>query len=189
MGNCHPGWEAAAAEAGPAKPTGTGEGSLEERKVSAGEEELDSGGDESLEEDGESPCEGEAKEDGKAAPEKARVPRAQHFKGRMWGTTGPYQELLGLCIMDKQCGPETGEETWAGLVGRGGPVLSSSLVSPVCISALLPPPPPKQTHPFCCPSSAIARLRQKQAKFCLALGSGGMQTGLIQTTLHHLCQC
>ncbi|NWH50101.1 ZN142 protein, partial [Fregata magnificens] len=58
-----------------------GEGSLEGQKVSAGEEELDSGGDESPEEDGESPCEGEAKEDGKAAPDKARVPRAQHFKG------------------------------------------------------------------------------------------------------------
>ncbi|KGL86405.1 Zinc finger protein 142 [Charadrius vociferus] len=59
----------------------TGDGSLEGRKASAGEEDSDSGGNESPEEDGESPCEGEAKEDGRAAPEKARVPWAQHFKG------------------------------------------------------------------------------------------------------------
>ncbi|NXJ43489.1 ZN142 protein, partial [Ciconia maguari] len=62
-------------------PSGIREGSLEGRKASAGEEEVDSGRDESPEEGGESPCEGEAKEHGKVAPEKARVPRAQRFKG------------------------------------------------------------------------------------------------------------
>lgn len=41
----------------------------------------DSGGDESLGENGESPCEGEDKQDGKEAPEKAKVPQAQRFKG------------------------------------------------------------------------------------------------------------
>lgn len=86
MQNCHPGWEATTAEARPAKPAGTGEGSLEGRKASAGEEDSDSGGDESAE-DGESPCEGEAKENGKVAPEKVRALRAQHFKGRMRGPT------------------------------------------------------------------------------------------------------
>ncbi|NXN52782.1 ZN142 protein, partial [Rynchops niger] len=65
----------------PAKPTSTGEGSLEGQKASAGEEDSDSGGDELPEEDGESPCEGKTKEDGKAAPKKARALRAQHFKG------------------------------------------------------------------------------------------------------------
>ncbi|NXI71372.1 ZN142 protein, partial [Anseranas semipalmata] len=64
-----------------AKPSGTEEGPLEELKASAGEEDSDSGGDESLEENGESPCEGEDKEDGKEVPEKAKVPRAQYFKG------------------------------------------------------------------------------------------------------------
>uniref|UniRef100_A0A8C4UV46 Zinc finger protein 142 n=1 Tax=Falco tinnunculus TaxID=100819 RepID=A0A8C4UV46_FALTI len=52
-GNCHAGWEATAAEARPAKPTGTREGSLEGQKVSAGEEDSDSSGDESRDEDGE----------------------------------------------------------------------------------------------------------------------------------------
>ncbi|NXC42454.1 ZN142 protein, partial [Penelope pileata] len=60
---------------------GTEEGSLEELKASAGEEDSESGGDELLEEDGESPCEGEAKENEKETPEKAKVTRAQHFKG------------------------------------------------------------------------------------------------------------
>ncbi|XP_009981229.1 PREDICTED: zinc finger protein 142, partial [Tauraco erythrolophus] len=79
-GNCHSGWEATTAEARPAKPPGAEKGSLEGRKASAGEEDLDSGRD-SPEEDGETPCKGEAKDDRKAAPEKARVPQAQHFKG------------------------------------------------------------------------------------------------------------
>lgn len=64
--------------------------------MSAGEGDLDSGGDESPEEDGESPCEGEAKEDRKATPKKARVPQTQHFRGRIWGTVGLYWELLCL---------------------------------------------------------------------------------------------
>ncbi|NXV98815.1 ZN142 protein, partial [Fregetta grallaria] len=80
---------------------GTGESSLEGRKASAGEEELGSGGDESLE-DGESPCEGEAKEDGKAAPEKARVLRAQHFKGDV--TEGSeYLYKTHMCPECKRC--------------------------------------------------------------------------------------
>ncbi|NXE78619.1 ZN142 protein, partial [Cochlearius cochlearius] len=82
--------------------SGTGEGSLEGRKASAGEEELDSGGDESLEEDGESPCEGEAKEDGKAAPEKARVPRAQHFKGDV-AEGSEYLYKTHMCPECKRC--------------------------------------------------------------------------------------
>ncbi|XP_068805004.1 zinc finger protein 142 isoform X1 [Struthio camelus] len=80
-GSRHPGWEAAAEVARPAERVVTREGSLEEQKISTGEEDSESGGDESLEEDGESPYEGETKEDGKEAPEKAKVPRAQHFKG------------------------------------------------------------------------------------------------------------
>ncbi|NWZ49116.1 ZN142 protein, partial [Haliaeetus albicilla] len=83
-------------------PSGTGEGSLEGQKASAGEEDSDSGGDESPEEDGESPCEGEAKEDGKAAPEKARVPRAQHFKGDV--TEGSeYLYKTHMCPECKRC--------------------------------------------------------------------------------------
>ncbi|NWV79128.1 ZN142 protein, partial [Dasyornis broadbenti] len=62
-------------------PSGTEGSSLKGRKASAGEEDSDSSGDESLEEDGDSPCESKAKEDGKAAPKKAGVPQAQHFKG------------------------------------------------------------------------------------------------------------
>ncbi|KGL77752.1 Zinc finger protein 142, partial [Tinamus guttatus] len=65
----------------PSEPTGTRQGSLEGQKASTGEEDSESGGDESLEEDGESPCEGEPKENGKEAPEKAKVPRAQHVTG------------------------------------------------------------------------------------------------------------
>ncbi|NXJ48292.1 ZN142 protein, partial [Spizaetus tyrannus] len=83
-------------------PSGTGESSLEGQKPSAGEEDSDSGGDESPEEDGESPCEGEAKEDGKAAPEKARVPRAQHFKGDV--TEGSeYLYKTHMCPECKRC--------------------------------------------------------------------------------------
>ncbi|NXJ13093.1 ZN142 protein, partial [Odontophorus gujanensis] len=62
-------------------PSGTGESSLEELKASAREEDSESDEDESLEEDGESPCEGEAKENEKEAPDKAKVTWAQHFKG------------------------------------------------------------------------------------------------------------
>lgn len=79
--NCHPDWEATSEETGPANPSGTGEGSLEELKVSAGEEDSESDEDNSLEEDGESPCEGEAKENRKEAADKAKVTWAQHFKG------------------------------------------------------------------------------------------------------------
>ncbi|NXD06116.1 ZN142 protein, partial [Nothocercus nigrocapillus] len=63
------------------EPTGSTQGSLEGQKASTGEEDSESSGDESLEEDGESPYEGEPKENGKEASEKAKVPRAQHFKG------------------------------------------------------------------------------------------------------------
>ncbi|PKU46558.1 hypothetical protein llap_3115 [Limosa lapponica baueri] len=101
-GNCHSGWEATRAEARPAKPTGTGEGSLEGQKTSAGEEDSDSGGDESPEEDGESPCEDEAKENGKAAPEKARVPRAQHFKGDV-AEGSEYLYKTHMCPECKRC--------------------------------------------------------------------------------------
>lgn len=59
---------------------------MEGQKASAGEEESDSSGDELPEEDGESPCQGKAREAEKTAPEKAGVPQAQHFGGRMWGT-------------------------------------------------------------------------------------------------------
>ncbi|KFQ94718.1 Zinc finger protein 142 [Nipponia nippon] len=83
-------------------PSGTREGSLEGQKVSAGEEELDSGGDESPEEDGESPCEGEAKEDGKAAPKKARVPRAQPFKGDV-AEGSEYLYKTHMCPECKRC--------------------------------------------------------------------------------------
>ncbi|NXX21185.1 ZN142 protein, partial [Podargus strigoides] len=81
-------------------PSGSGEGSLEGRKASAGEEELDSGGDELPEEDGESPCEGETKQDGKVAPQKARVPQAQHFKGRMGSE---YLYKTHMCPECKRC--------------------------------------------------------------------------------------
>ncbi|NXT40038.1 ZN142 protein, partial [Pelecanoides urinatrix] len=82
-------------------PLGTGKSSLEGRKASAGEEELDSGGDESPE-DGESPCEGEAKEDGKATPEKARVLRAQHFKGDV-AEGSEYLYKTHMCPECKRC--------------------------------------------------------------------------------------
>ncbi|XP_051479990.1 zinc finger protein 142 isoform X3 [Apus apus] len=101
-GNCHPGWEATAAEARPAEPAGTGEGSLERQKASAGDEESDSGRDETLEEDGESLCKGEAKEDRKAAPKKARVPRAQHFKGDV-AEGSEYLYKTHMCPECKRC--------------------------------------------------------------------------------------
>uniref|UniRef100_A0A8C3K7Z9 Zinc finger protein 142 n=1 Tax=Calidris pygmaea TaxID=425635 RepID=A0A8C3K7Z9_9CHAR len=101
-GNCHSGWEATTAEARPAKPTGTGEDSLEGQKTSAGEEDSDSGGDESPEEDGESHCEDEAKEEGKAAPKKARVPRAQHFKGDV-AEGSEYLYKTHMCPECKRC--------------------------------------------------------------------------------------
>uniref|UniRef100_A0A8C8A8S6 Zinc finger protein 142 n=1 Tax=Otus sunia TaxID=257818 RepID=A0A8C8A8S6_9STRI len=101
-GNCHPRWEATTAEARLAKPSSATEGSLEGRKAAAGEEDLDSGGDESPEEDGESPCEGEAKEDGKMAPEKARVPWAQHFKGDVLEGS-EYLYKTHMCPECKRC--------------------------------------------------------------------------------------
>ncbi|NXA22801.1 ZN142 protein, partial [Ibidorhyncha struthersii] len=82
--------------------SGMGEGSLEGHKASAGEEDSDSGGNESPEEDGESPCEGEAKEDGRAAPEKARVPRAQHFKGDV-AEGSEYLYKTHMCPECKRC--------------------------------------------------------------------------------------
>ncbi|NXQ99793.1 ZN142 protein, partial [Sagittarius serpentarius] len=83
-------------------PSGSKEGSLEGQKASAGEEDSDSGGDESPEEDGESPCEGEAKECGKAAPEKARVPREQHFKGDV-AEGSEYLYKTHMCPECKRC--------------------------------------------------------------------------------------
>ncbi|NXW59093.1 ZN142 protein, partial [Eurystomus gularis] len=83
-------------------PSGSGEGFLDGQKVSAGEEDSDSGGDESLEEDGKSPCEGEAKEDGKAAPEKARVPRTQRFKGDV-AEGSEYLYKTHMCPECKRC--------------------------------------------------------------------------------------
>ncbi|NXI91791.1 ZN142 protein, partial [Psophia crepitans] len=85
-------------------PSGAGEGSLEGQKASAGEEESDSGRDESLEEDGdgESTCRGEAKEDRKAAPEKARVPRTQHFKGDV-AEGSEYLYKTHMCPECKRC--------------------------------------------------------------------------------------
>ncbi|XP_065527663.1 zinc finger protein 142 isoform X2 [Lathamus discolor] len=101
-GNCDPGWEAAAAEARPAKPAGTREGSLEGQKTSGGEEDSDSGENESPEEDGESPCEGEAKEGEKAASEKTRVPRTQHFKGDVMEGS-EYLYKTHMCPECKRC--------------------------------------------------------------------------------------
>ncbi|NXK01579.1 ZN142 protein, partial [Herpetotheres cachinnans] len=83
-------------------PSGTGNSSLEGQKVSAGEEESDSSGDNSQDEDGESLCEGEAKEDGKAAPKKARVPRAQHFKGDV-AEGSEYLYKTHMCPECKRC--------------------------------------------------------------------------------------
>ncbi|NXO04875.1 ZN142 protein, partial [Rhinopomastus cyanomelas] len=82
-------------------PSGTEEVSLEGQKASAGED-SDSNGDESPEEDGESPCENNAKEDGKVAPEKARVPWTQHFKGDV--TEGSeYLYKTHMCPECKRC--------------------------------------------------------------------------------------
>ncbi|NXK29227.1 ZN142 protein, partial [Arenaria interpres] len=83
-------------------PSGSGEDSLEGQKTSAGEEDSDGGGDESPEEDGESPCEDEAKEEGKAAPGKARVPRAQHFKGDV-AEGSEYLYKTHMCPECKRC--------------------------------------------------------------------------------------
>ncbi|XP_057286178.1 zinc finger protein 142 isoform X1 [Pezoporus wallicus] len=101
-GDCDSGWEATAAEARPAKPAGTREGSLEGQKASGGEENSDSGENESPEEDGESPCKGEAKEDEKAAPEKNRVPRTQHFKGDVMEGS-EYLYKTHMCPECKRC--------------------------------------------------------------------------------------
>ncbi|NXL42892.1 ZN142 protein, partial [Podilymbus podiceps] len=83
-------------------PSGTGDGSLEGQKASAGEENSDSGGDESPEEDGESPCEGEAKEDTKASSEKPGVLRAQHFKGDV-AEGSEYLYKTHMCPECKRC--------------------------------------------------------------------------------------
>ncbi|NXX99253.1 ZN142 protein, partial [Centropus bengalensis] len=83
-------------------PSGTGEGSLEGQKISTGEEDSDSGGDESPEENGESPSEGEAQEDGKVVPEKARIPWTQHTKGAV--TEGSeYLYKTHMCPECKRC--------------------------------------------------------------------------------------
>ncbi|KAM9380578.1 zinc finger protein 142 [Phaethornis superciliosus] len=100
--NCHPGSEATTAEARLAKPAGAREGSLEGQKASAGDEESDSGKDESLEEDGESPCEGKAKEEGKADPKKARVPQTQHFRGDV-ADGSEYLYKTHMCPECKRC--------------------------------------------------------------------------------------
>ncbi|NXE28805.1 ZN142 protein, partial [Ardeotis kori] len=83
-------------------PSGTGEGSLKGQKVSAGEDGSDSGEDKLPEENGESPCEGEAKEDRKAAPKKARMPRAQHFKGDV-AEGSEYLYKTHMCPECKRC--------------------------------------------------------------------------------------
>ncbi|NXL88449.1 ZN142 protein, partial [Alectura lathami] len=83
-------------------PSGTREGSLEELKASAGEEDSESGGEESLEEDGESRSEGEAKEDGKEAPGKAKVSRAQRFKGDV-AEGSEYLYKTHMCPECKRC--------------------------------------------------------------------------------------
>ncbi|NWQ62371.1 ZN142 protein, partial [Neopipo cinnamomea] len=82
-------------------PSGT-EDALKGRKASAGEEDSDSSGDESQEEDGESPCEAEAKEDGKAAPKKARVTQAHHFKGDV-AEGSEYLYKTHMCPECKRC--------------------------------------------------------------------------------------
>ncbi|NXA46715.1 ZN142 protein, partial [Nothocercus julius] len=80
----------------------SGRGSLEGQKASTGEEDSESSGDESLEEDGESPYEGEPKENGKEASEKAKVHRAQHFKGDvMQGSEYLYK--THMCPECKRC--------------------------------------------------------------------------------------
>ncbi|NWU09071.1 ZN142 protein, partial [Cephalopterus ornatus] len=83
-------------------PSGTEDNSLKGQKASAGEEDSDSGGDESQEEDGESPCEAEAKEAGKAAPKKARVPQAHHFKGDV-AEGSEYLYKTHMCPECKRC--------------------------------------------------------------------------------------
>ncbi|NWJ07263.1 ZN142 protein, partial [Crypturellus undulatus] len=84
------------------QPAGTGQGSLEGQKASTGEEDSESGGDESLEEDGESPYEGEPKENGKEAPENAKVPQAQHSTGDV--TEGSeYLYKTHMCPECKRC--------------------------------------------------------------------------------------
>ncbi|XP_052532221.1 zinc finger protein 142 isoform X2 [Tympanuchus pallidicinctus] len=100
--NCHPDWEATSEETGPANPSGIGEGSLEELKVSAGEEDSESDEDNSLEEDGESPCEGEAQENRKEAADKAKVTWAQHFRGDV-AEGSEYIYKTHMCPECKRC--------------------------------------------------------------------------------------
>lgn len=99
--NCHADWEATSEETRPANPSGIGEGSLEELKASAGEEDSESDEDDSLEEDGESPCEGEAKENRKVA-DKAKVTWAQHFKGDV-AEGSEYVYKTHMCPECKRC--------------------------------------------------------------------------------------
>ncbi|NXK47468.1 ZN142 protein, partial [Chauna torquata] len=83
-------------------PAGTaGDGSLEELKALAGEEDSDSGGEELLE-NGESLREGEAKEDRKEAAEKAKVPRVQYFKGDI-AEGSEYLYKTHMCPECKRC--------------------------------------------------------------------------------------
>ncbi|NXC02028.1 ZN142 protein, partial [Orthonyx spaldingii] len=83
-------------------PSGTGDSSLKGQKASAGEEDSDSSGNESREEDGESLCQDEAKEDEKAAPKKAGVPQAQHFKGDV-AEGSEYLYKTHMCPECKRC--------------------------------------------------------------------------------------
>ncbi|KFQ75251.1 Zinc finger protein 142, partial [Phaethon lepturus] len=71
------------------------EGSLEGQTPDSGREEVP-------EEDGDSPCKGKAKEDRKAAPEKARVPQAQHFKGDV-AEGSEYLYKTHMCPECKRC--------------------------------------------------------------------------------------
>ncbi|NXA32765.1 ZN142 protein, partial [Eudromia elegans] len=82
--------------------SGTRQGSLEEQKASTGDEDSESGGDESLEEDGESPYEGEPSENGKEAPQKAKVSRAQRFKGDV-AEGSEYLYKTHMCPECKRC--------------------------------------------------------------------------------------
>ncbi|XP_032301709.1 zinc finger protein 142 isoform X3 [Coturnix japonica] len=100
--NCHPDWEATSEETRPANPSGTGEGSLEELKASAREEDSESDEDDSLEEDGESPCEGSAKENRKEAAAKAKLTWAQHFKGAV-AEGSAYSYKTHMCPECKRC--------------------------------------------------------------------------------------
>ncbi|XP_032046273.1 zinc finger protein 142 isoform X1 [Aythya fuligula] len=94
-----PGWGDAEEGSGTAKPSGTAEEDAEE--LEAGED-SDSGGDESLGENGESPGEGEDKQHGKEAPEEAKGPQAQRFKGDVAEGCEPLYKTH-MCPECKRC--------------------------------------------------------------------------------------